>query len=161
MIDLLKMPLLICQSGWKEIWNALLVIFWVPWGPEQGYQGCFVVVTNRGTLRYICDNGYSELVHKIDQTETIFVCRTQTNQANLTDWKELCPREKKRLSQNTLPLVLPNITAQGNGTTVSWVVSKLLQYYYLNVTGRYRITLIIPQYSVGSSALKKTKRDGS
>ena len=38
----------------------------------------------------------------------IFLCRTQTNLANLTNWKELCPREKTKASQNTLPLVLPN-----------------------------------------------------
>ena len=54
-------------------------------GPEPGYQRCFAVVTNRGTWRYICDTDYSELVHTIDQTEMIFLCRTQTNLANLTN----------------------------------------------------------------------------
>ena len=54
-------------------------------GPEPGYQRCFTVVTNRGTLRYSCDTDYSELVHTIDQTEMIFLCRTQTNLTNLTN----------------------------------------------------------------------------
>ena len=34
MICLLKMPLSICQSRWKEIQNTLLVIFWVCWEPR-------------------------------------------------------------------------------------------------------------------------------
>ena len=41
--------------------------------------------TNQGNLHYICDTGYPELVHKIDQTEMIFLCRTQTNLANLSN----------------------------------------------------------------------------
>ena len=34
MIGLLKMPLLICQLGWKKIRNTLLVIHWVCCGPR-------------------------------------------------------------------------------------------------------------------------------
>ena len=41
MIGLLKIPLWICQSGWKEIQNAFPVIRWGPVGdPEQGYLPC-------------------------------------------------------------------------------------------------------------------------
>ena len=34
MIGLLKKPLSICQSRWKEIWNPLPVIRWVRWGAK-------------------------------------------------------------------------------------------------------------------------------
>ena len=34
MIGLLKMTLLICQSGWREIWNAFSVICWACWWPR-------------------------------------------------------------------------------------------------------------------------------
>ena len=45
-----KMPLLICQSGWREIRNALRIIRWVRWGREQGSRRCFVDVSNRGLI---------------------------------------------------------------------------------------------------------------
>ena len=45
MIGLLKRPLSICQSGWKEIRNALPVIRWVRWVPRTRYLCCFADVT--------------------------------------------------------------------------------------------------------------------
>ena len=45
MISLLKKPLPICQSGWRELQNALLVIHRVVRGPEQGSPCCFADVT--------------------------------------------------------------------------------------------------------------------
>ena len=35
MIGLFKMPLSICQSGWRETRNAIPVIWWVPWGTQN------------------------------------------------------------------------------------------------------------------------------
>ena len=46
MIGLIKKPLPICQSGWKEIQNALESFG----GPEQGSRGCFAEVNNRGQI---------------------------------------------------------------------------------------------------------------
>ena len=46
MIGLLKKPLSICQSGWKEIWNALESFG----DPEQGTRRCFAEVNNRGQI---------------------------------------------------------------------------------------------------------------
>lgn len=43
----LKKTLSICQSGQKEIWNALR---WVRWGTEQRYRGSSADVTNRGWI---------------------------------------------------------------------------------------------------------------
>ena len=34
-IVLIKMPLLICQSGWREIQNAFPIIYCVCWGPGK------------------------------------------------------------------------------------------------------------------------------
>ena len=50
MIGLLKKPLWICQSGWKEIWKAPPVICWIHWGPEKGSRRCFTDVTNWGSI---------------------------------------------------------------------------------------------------------------
>ena len=42
-----------------------------------------------------------------------------------------------------------------------WRVSFFDSLYFTVCKNRYTHSLIIPQYSVGSSALKKAKRDGS
>ena len=56
-IGALKKPLSICQSAWREIWNALPVIRWVCWGPRKCisallYQCCYP------RLNYAWDTGY-------------------------------------------------------------------------------------------------------
>ena len=38
MTGMLKKPLSICQSDWREIKNAFLLIHWVQWEPKHGYQ---------------------------------------------------------------------------------------------------------------------------
>ena len=48
MIGLLKKPLSICQSGWKEIRNAFPVILWVRWEPRKRYRRCLP------GLNYLC-----------------------------------------------------------------------------------------------------------
>jgi len=45
MIGLLKMPLSICQSGWKQIRNTSGIK-----GPEQRSRRCFANVTNHGYI---------------------------------------------------------------------------------------------------------------
>ena len=47
-IGLLRMLLSICQSGWREMWNAFPVILESVEGPQQGSRRCFADVTNRG-----------------------------------------------------------------------------------------------------------------
>ena len=51
-----KNPLSICQSGWREIRNALPVVLWVRWGP------CALISKLLGRrcwpgLDYVCDAG--------------------------------------------------------------------------------------------------------
>lgn len=47
MIGLLKMPLAICQSGWRKIRDAFPIILESVEGPEQGSRRCVEYVTNR------------------------------------------------------------------------------------------------------------------
>ena len=52
-----KKPLSICQSGWKEIRNALPVIRWICWGPRTRSSA---LLRRRYLLKlnYFCEAGY-------------------------------------------------------------------------------------------------------
>ena len=68
MIGLLKRPLSICQPGWKEIRNALLVIRWVRWEfrtrisslLRRRYHGYWPM------LKYVCDTGWQQFAECIE-----------------------------------------------------------------------------------------------
>ena len=80
MIGLLKNPLSICQSGWKEIRNALPVIHWVRWEPRTRISA---IVRRRlkPRLNYVCDAnkcsketwGAPSLTAKTCESDTPFV----------------------------------------------------------------------------------------
>ena len=67
MIGLLKRPLSICQSGWKEIQNALPVIRWVRWVSRRRisallrrrYHGYW------RRFNYVCDAGWQQFAECI------------------------------------------------------------------------------------------------
>ena len=53
----LKKPLSICQSAWREIWNALPEIHRVCWGPRKCIWALFYKCYYP-RLNYVCDTGY-------------------------------------------------------------------------------------------------------
>ena len=59
------LALSICQSGWREIWNAFTIfICWVRWGPRIRIPGT-TLQTLLSKFSQICDAGYTFLLFPV------------------------------------------------------------------------------------------------
>ena len=56
MIGLFKKPVLICQTGWREIWNSFPVIRWVRCGPKTRISALFNPFTAKFSQEQISTN---------------------------------------------------------------------------------------------------------
>ena len=63
MIGLLKRPLPISQSRWKEIWNALPVVRWVRWGARTRISALLRRPLEQ-RLNFVCDAGYTVVLFR-------------------------------------------------------------------------------------------------
>ena len=93
MISLLKKPLPICQSGWRELQNAFLVIHWVARGPEQGSPRCFADVTRNFKIQqHGWQQGRQEKHNRFYKQNNNFFVHFSACVCTNTTWKFLISR---------------------------------------------------------------------
>ena len=114
MIGLLKKPLPICQTGWGELQNALLVIHWVVRGPEKGSQCCFADVTRNFKIQQRgWQRGRQEKNNRFYKQNNNFFVHFSARVCTNTTWKCLILRFMEYVNKQRLNVV--SLSALGYG----------------------------------------------